>query len=267
MSTETIVGTVTLSYELSYFGPNPPPAITPVKETTNLEFFSNTYAPGGIPYYYLGVLTGFNDLNFPSIKSSYPNEPDIPGISLSIPLTLAENSTTNYTVQSCYLQFSNAYPFTLSNVNVTVVINNTVTVPFNDNVSITIDAGTYTYTFSSLPNSGTSGMTNGYQNLQTTTEMVYDQFFYAESPTTSAVTQLEDNSTMMMSQVFSPDATRQATSTKKQTAGVLSVLDPNDILLNTKQKQQIANESGLIAGHTVSIVEKIDNIFKIVNKK
>lgn len=74
-------------------------------------------------------------------------------------------------------------------------------------------------------------------------------------------------STQQQVMFFSPNAKAQAATTTNQTNNLFKTLDPKGTFLTLKQQNQVANEAGKIAGHIVSIVEKLNNINLIINNK
>ena len=66
---------------------------------------------------------------------------------------------------------------------------------------------------------------------------------------------------------FSKAALNQVVTTNIQTAALLTKLDPINIFLISDQKNQIANESGKIAGHVSSIIEGIKLIGDTLAKR
>jgi len=66
---------------------------------------------------------------------------------------------------------------------------------------------------------------------------------------------------------FSQAALNQVATTNTQTVALLTKLDPTNIFLTSDQKNQIANESGKIAGHVSSIIEGIKLIGDTLAKR
>lgn len=241
----SVIGTATLTYDLLIGKSTSAQSYSDNDVSVSISLINSPSSDFG--YIFAISPTFSDDINFPSIEQNYEGKPPFPGIAGNLGMNINTGLLT-----SCSLQFSNANPFTVSNVNLTVVITNTN--PTVGSITIAIPAGTYTYT--DIP---TDGQQYNFSYPKATTGEVYDQLFYASTTTPTA--------TLTATAIFSPAATIKAATIRDQTSALLTILDQKHVFLSRGQQTQIVDEAGKITAHSVSVVECLDRIVKAITKQ
>ena len=211
--------------------------------------------------------------------------------SVSVNYTLNQ---INYTCSGNFTQNGNIYTANLADPNFPAILSGTatdgtnviliggiiiqLTIESNDKITINEVAFCKTYKNSSIVTfPTTSPVTNVTFNVNINNQINYYNTKF------SLPVETNDNFTEVGSTIllftyssfpaigqdffFSQAALNQVATTNKQTAALLTKLDPINIFLTSDQKNQISIESGKIAGHVSSISEGIKLIGKTLAKR
>jgi hypothetical protein len=199
---------------------------------------------------------------------------------VSVNYTFNQN---NYTCSGNFTQNGNIYTANLADPNFPAIssvggIIIQLTIESNNKITINEVVFCKTYKNSSLvPFPTTSPVTNVTFNVNINNQINYYNTKF------SLPVEINEDSTEIDSTVllftyssfpavgkdffFSQAALKQVATTNTQTAALLTKLDPINIFLTSDQKNQIAIESGKIAGHVSSISEGINLIGKTLAKR
>ena len=207
---------------------------------TNLSYFLlnsqlSYFNDGNQPLYQSNsneFTSQYNDGNFPAIPGN--NNNNISGIIINVDTS---NNTFNITF--------NTTNFLLDNENFTRGTDMTIYFYLNNT----------TYGSSDIEYNTTN--TNPYSNYPILYSIIFKGNLqnnpYIPTPSTTII--------------FSPAASNQAATTKRQTRALLSLVDPNGKHIDDKNQEKIANESGKIAAHVVSVSEGIKLIGNALAKR
>ena len=206
---------------------------------TNLSYFNSQlsyFNDGNQPLYQSNsneFTSQYNDVNFPAINDTNNN---ISGIIINVDTS---NNTFNITFNTTNFLLDNENFTDGTDMIIYFYLNNTtyggIYIEYNT---------TYTNPYSNYPILYSINFKGNLQNNP-----------YIPTPSPPPTTD------------FSPVASNQAATTKRQTRALLSLLDPRGKHIDYKNQEKIANESGKIAGHVVSISEGINNIGFAIAKR